>query len=225
MAENKAVRILHFSDVLCIWAYVSQVRADELQENFGTSISFDYRFFQVFGNVAEKLKMQWVDRGGVSGYAEHVAEVAAGFEHAEFNLNAWKQVLPASSMPAHLLLCAVRVLDKERGGDPVLPELARKIRHAFFADLVDVSQRRELLSISEQAGLNTSEVERVLDSGMAHAELSADLQLVREKNITASPTLLFNEDRQRLTGNVGYRVMEANVSELLRSSTDQQSWC
>jgi hypothetical protein len=37
---------------------------------------------------------------------------------------------------------------------------------------------------------------------------------------------LFNEGRQVLTGNVGYRVIEANVRELLRQpSDDQSSWC
>lgn len=29
-----------------------------------------------------------------------------------------------------------------------------------------------------------------------------------------SPTLIFNEGRQRLNGNVGYRVIEANIREL-----------
>jgi len=37
--------------------------------------------------------------------------------------------------------------------------------------------------------------------------------------------LLFNEGRQVLTGNVGYRVIEANVRELLRVPVDQSSWC
>ena len=32
-----------------------------------------------------------------------------------------------------------------------------------------------------------------------------------EFNITMSPTVVFNEGRQQLRGNVGYRVHEANV--------------
>jgi predicted DsbA family dithiol-disulfide isomerase len=224
MSEHQPVRILHFSDVLCVWAYVSQIRVTELQDNFASDVEFDFRFFQVFGNAPQKLASQWAERGGAAGYAEHVAEVAAGFEHAEIHPDVWNKVIPVSSMPAHLLLCAVRALDKERG-EALLPEVARRIRHAFFVDLVDVSQRSELLNISAQAGLSSGDVEKALDSGVAHAELSSDLQLVREKNITASPTLLFNEDRQRLTGNVGYRVIEANVRELLQQSSAQQSWC
>jgi predicted DsbA family dithiol-disulfide isomerase len=224
MSEHQPVRILHFSDVLCVWAYASQIRVTELQDNFAGDVEFDFRFFQVFGNAPQKLASQWADRGGAAGYAEHVAEVAAGFEHAEIHPDVWSKFIPVSSMPAHLLLCAVRALDKERG-EALLPEVARRIRHAFFVDLVDVSQRSELLNIAVQAGLSSGDVEKAMDSGIAHAELSSDLQLVREKNITASPTLLFNEDRQRLTGNVGYRVIEANVRELIDKPADQQSWC
>ena len=36
---------------------------------------------------------------------------------------------------------------------------------------------------------------------------------------------MLNEDRQRLTGNVGYRVIEANVRELLERPSAQHSWC
>ena len=41
----------------------------------------------------------------------------------------------------------------------------------------------------------------------------------------ASPTMLLNEGRQQLTGNVGYRVIEANVRELLESPDAKLSWC
>ena len=34
-----------------------------------------------------------------------------------------------------------------------------------------------------------------------------------------------NEGRQLLAGNVGYRVIEANIRELLDTPGDQQSWC
>ena len=40
-----------------------------------------------------------------------------------------------------------------------------------------------------------------------------------------SPTLSLNEDRQRLAGNVGYRVIEANVRELLEGPAPEGSWC
>ena len=41
-----------------------------------------------------------------------------------------------------------------------------------------------------------------------------------------SPTFILNEGRQKLYGNVGYRVIEANLQELLKSpDASQASWC
>lgn len=37
-----------------------------------------------------------------------------------------------------------------------------------------------------------------------------------------SSTLIFNEGRQRLNGNVGYRVIEANIRELLHNLPEEQ---
>jgi len=55
--------------------------------------------------------------------------------------------------------------------------------------------------------------------------LSKDFDLIKEHTVTVSPTLIFNEGRQRLNGNVGYRVIEANIRELLHNPTEEQSWC
>ena len=46
----------------------------------------------------------------------------------------------------------------------------------------------------------------------------------RQSDISVSPTYVFNNGRQRLTGNVGYRIIEANVKELLEQPHKQQSW-
>jgi hypothetical protein len=43
--------------------------------------------------------------------------------------------------------------------------------------------------------------------------------------VDVSPTFVFNDGRQRLNGNVGYRVIEANVRELLRAPEAGRSWC
>jgi len=36
---------------------------------------------------------------------------------------------------------------------------------------------------------------------------------------------LLNEGRQKLYGNVGYRIIEANVQEILHQPGNQASWC
>jgi len=224
------IRILHFSDVLCIWAYIAQVRVDELKKNFPDDVIFEFRYIQVFGDVRTKLEMQWSDRGGAKGYSKHVNEVATAFEHVAINPAVWSKNTPVSSMPAHLFLCAVRLLASEKASSNEIPEglldsTAWAIRRAFFQDLADISKRKTLLEIAEQIGLPVAGIEAILDGGAAHAQLSTDLDLAGENNVRASPTMIFNEGRQKLTGNVGYRVLEANIRELIRAPDDQQSWC
>jgi predicted DsbA family dithiol-disulfide isomerase len=220
------VRITYFSDILCVWAYLSQIRYDELIGQFSDRVSIDYRYFQVFGNVREKLHAGWEQRGGIAGYAAHVQEVAAGFEHVKLHADVWVATAPESSMPGHLFLCAIRSLEEsgevERG---TLARAAWTVRDEFFTNCSDVASRPVLLSIGERVGIAPAKLERLLDSGIAHAELSSDLALARDHFVRASPTLVLNEGRQQLTGNVGYRVIEANVRELLERPEGGHSWC
>jgi len=226
--SKPVIDIEHFSDVLCVWAYIAQIRVDELQANFPHEVRIDYRFMQVFGDVAGKIATQWTERGGLEGYAAHVQEVAAEFEHIEINERAWIANPPTSSLPAHLILCGVKAL---HAGDPESVELGlvervlHSLRRAFFVELIDISNQHRLFEVAEQAGVNMTKLQQALDSGAAHAQLAADLAAATQNAVRASPTMTFNEGRQVLAGNVGYRVLEANIRELLRNPTDQQSWC
>jgi predicted DsbA family dithiol-disulfide isomerase len=223
------VRIQHFSDVLCVWAYVSQVRIDELKQNFGAQIEMDYHFVQVFGHAHQKLEAQWGQRGGAAAYGKHVKQVVQKFEHVSVHPEIWQRDTPRSSLPAHLFLCALKLLDPQQPGPDgrsTLERAAWAVREAFFSDLVDISQHHELMAIAGKLDLPTARIQAILDSGAAHAVLSEDIAAARDQSVRSSPTLLFNEGRQVLTGNVGYRVIEANVRELLRQpSDDQSSWC
>ena len=222
------VRIEHFSDVLCVWAYVSQIRVNELQQQFGEQVEMDYHFVHVFGHAHQKLQAQWGARGGAGAYAEHVKAVVAQFGHVPLHDGIWVRNAPRSSLPAHLFLCALKLLDPDTLGESsetAFERAAWAVRQAFFRDLIDISRLDELLTIAETLKLPVAGIEANLENGAAHALLSEDITLARDKSVRASPTLLFNEGRQALTGNVGYRVIEANVRELLRAPADQSSWC
>ncbi|HEY5657280.1 MAG TPA: DsbA family protein [Myxococcota bacterium] len=222
----EAVRITHFSDVLCVWAYVSEIRCDELLEKYPVQVSMDCRYLQVFGNLARKMESQWAAKGGILGYAEHVRQVTAGFDHVSVHPEVWLRGTPQSSLPGHLFLCAVRLLEQRGEAETgALRRTAWRLREAFFTRCADVSQRAQLLQVAENEGLSVARIEGLLDSGAAGAALCEDLELAREQEIRASPTLVFNEGRQRLTGNVGYRIIEANVRELLERPAGQRSWC
>lgn len=223
----KPVRATYFTDVLCVWAYLNQVRIAELQTEFGDQLEIDPRFCPVFGDVPGKLERVWSDRGGAVGYAAHVRGVLEQYPHASVHDDTWARVTPASSLPAHLVLCGVRDL-AERG------EVARTaydasiwaVREAFFRDGRNIGEMPVLFEVLEAQGLSASRVEERIRGGQAFSVLARDDELIRKYDIKLSPSLILNEGRQRLNGNVGFRVMEANVRGLLRQpGHGEASWC
>jgi predicted DsbA family dithiol-disulfide isomerase len=222
------IRISYFSDVLCVWAYLAQVRLDELVTNFQDKISIEHHFVPIFGNAREKLETRWRDKGGMQGYSHHVQEVVKKFDHITVHPEIWTNVVPASSTSCHLFLQAIQLLEIKGlvpTSEKVFERATWTVRERFFTQLVDVSDRKVQLEIAEELGLSIAAIQEQIDSGEAYAQLSKDFDLVKEHTVTVSPTLIFNEGRQRLNGNVGYRVIEANIRELLNNPSGEQSWC
>jgi predicted DsbA family dithiol-disulfide isomerase len=222
------IRISYFSDILCVWAYIAQIRLDELIANFPDQVSIDYHFFSVFGNAHKKLETHWRDRGGLRGYSNHIQEAAKNFEHITVHSDVWVIDTPVSSLSCHLFLNAIQLLEI-KGILPPSEKIVEKanwaFREAFFAQLADISDRKVQFEIAQRLGLPLAAIQEQIDSGEAYAQLSQDFDLVKEHSVTVSPTLIFNEGRQKLNGNVGYRVIEANIRELLNNPRDEQSWC
>lgn len=222
------IRISYFSDVLCVWAYIAQVRLDELKTNFQDKIAIEYHFVPIFGNAREKLEQRWRDKGGFQGYSQHVQDVAGKFNHITVHPEIWTAVVPPSSTSCHLFLHAIQLLELKGivpKSEKVFEKAIWTFREQFFTHLANVGDRAVQLEIAEKLGLPIAEIQAQIDSGEAYAQLSKDLDLVKEHTVAVSPTLIFNEGRQRLNGNVGYRVIEANIRELLHNPPDEQSWC
>jgi predicted DsbA family dithiol-disulfide isomerase len=215
------IRVTHYSDALCVWAYIAQIRMQELESNFSDDIEIEYRFMPVFGDVAGKMQQQWSDRGGIDAYAAHVQEVAEGFPHIQLAPRVWLDNTPTSSLPAHLVLCGVKASQDMATAQKLL----RLLRQAFFVELKNISQQAVLLDVAEQCGCDMDALRARLEDGTAHAQLAADIAAARDNGVRSSPTLMLNEGRQTLAGNVGYRVIEANIRELLENPSEQQSWC
>lgn len=221
MVTQKPLNLIYYSDILCIWAYISQPRMDEITARFFDKVSIDYRFCSIFGDAARKIGTDWAKRGGYAGYADHLCKVAAEYGYVDLHPEIWRCNQPASSMPAHLVIKAVQRVDKSRCGD-----LLGELRTRFFTQCLDISQWSVLQSALSAVDIAINEVEEVIHSGLAYADLEADHQGQQALMVQGSPTIILNEGRQKLYGNVGFGVIEANINELLRSPTSgAASWC
>ena len=123
----------------------------------------------------------------------------------------------------------MRTLDATRRDDldgrTVFEEAIWRVRTAFFEDARDISDREVLIDIAKGAGLPVDAIEAKIASGEAMAEVCRDIELRDQKKVEGSPTFILNQGRQKLYGNVGYRVISANLRELIDRPTHQASWC
>ena len=211
----------YYSDVLCVWAWISQRRIEELESQWGEQIHLKHQCVDVFGDTASKIDAGWRDRGGYEGFAEHVQASAARFEHVTLHPDLWVRVQPATSANAHLVLKAVEITESHTG----MVSFANRLRRAFFVEAMDIGQLSVVRDLATDFGLDAVALRSVLTSGRAMAALMTDYRHADQKGIHGSPTWVMNEGRQTLFGNVGYRVLNANVEELLRHPEQEASWC
>ena len=223
----KTVPITYFSDMLCIWAYVAQLRVNELKAAFGDQIRIEAKFCSVFGSSARKISTTWRDKGGYEGFNAHLRHVAEQFPEIPVSPELWLTVRPPSSTSPQLFLKAVS-LQETAGECPAgtTENVTWALRQAFFEGARDIGRWEIQCAAGEAAGLDLAAIEARLHDGRAYAALASDLQDAEAMHVHGSPSFVLNEGRQTLYGNVGYRVLEANVQELLRApSADQASWC
>jgi predicted DsbA family dithiol-disulfide isomerase len=221
------VKITYFSDLLCIWAWINQRRLDQLITDFGDRIEIEPHFCSVFPDAWGKIE----GGKGFAGFNAHLREVAAQFPHLALYPGVWLDARPRSSSGAHLFVKAIELIEAEGGealawADRASSKAAWALRCAFFERGLDISSFEVQCAIAGELGLDRARIEEKIASSQAMTALMRDYKSADEQGIKGSPTLVMNEGRQRLFGNVGYRLIEANVQELLRNPpADQASWC
>jgi len=235
MKQNTPVSIMYFSDVLCVWAYAAEVKLDELRRQYGDRVRLEYCFLRLFGDVTSHVNASWGERGGFPAYSRHVKEVAQRFDYLMVHPDIWVRNVPASSVACHLFLKAIQLLETngeissvpqtQFSGRSVFEEAIWRVRLAFFRDLRDVATRKCQAEIAQELGLPLDSIWSQIESGAAFAALCADMDAKERHLIEGSPTFLLNNGRQKLYGNVGYRIIDANIQELMSEPGDRASWC
>ena len=227
------IKVSYFSDALCIWAYIAQARIDAVKEKFGDTVRLDHRFCSVFGNTALKVNSTWRDKGEYAGFNAHLQSVALQFPHIEVDPEIWLKTRPPTSTSAHLFMIAVQQWQHERESEgqgqsstSIFDKLVWAFRSAFFRDCRDIARWDVQCELAEALGVDIDAIETSTHDGTAFARLARDYQDADKMRIEGSPSFVLNEGRQKLYGNVGFRIIEANIQELLRTpGGDQASWC
>ncbi len=215
------VRIDYYSDILCVWAWIAEHRIEELAREFDGKIEVHRHYIDIFGDVTGKITRQWQDKGGFEGYARHVEASGAAFPEVPVHADVWHSVRPASSANPHLVVKGTALTHDQAKADA----LCSQLRRAFFVKAVDIGKRDTLDAEMQQVGIDPGAVARSIEDGSAVAALMGDYQRAHELELKGSPSFIMNQGRQVLFGNVGYRILSANVAELLTDHEHGASWC
>lgn len=211
----------YYTDILCVWAWIAQKRIDELNNKLGHRIELQAYYLDIFGDVPTKINKQWQSKGGYVGFAEHIQQSASAFEYAHINPKIWTQVRPITSANAHLMLKAIEITyDKKKSTD-----MALIFRSAFFVDGLDIGNLDVLYELITANALDRNTINTSIADGSAMASLMSDYQKSKEHKLKGSPSYVIGDGRQTLYGNVGYRVLLANIEALLEEPSAEASWC
>jgi predicted DsbA family dithiol-disulfide isomerase len=232
----KKVTIEIFSDVLCIWAWCAQARIDQLKTDYGEQVVLKHRLIPIFAAARQRVETDWAKKGGYVAFNRHLHELAAGWDHVDLHSDVWLQNVPESSQVAHLYLKALQLLEargdlladplEQFSGRSLFEEYTWRIRSAFFSQARNISSMSTLDAVADRLPIPIDRVHELIDTGAAHAALHQDAEARDSYLVPGSPTLVFNEGRQHLYGNIGYRIIEANIRELLHDRQyGEASWC
>jgi predicted DsbA family dithiol-disulfide isomerase len=226
------VEVTYFSDVLCVWAYVSQARVKAVKEKFGDNVQIKHQFCSVFGDTARKITTTWNGKGEYDGFNAHLRQVAARFPHIEVHPEIWLKTRPPASTSAHLFMKAVQQWDRDVGmvrnqpSESIFDKVLWALRCAFFRDCRDIARWDVQCEIAKGFGADIRAIEQFIHTGAAFARLDADYDDADKMRIEGSPSFVLNAGRQKLYGNIGFRLIEANIQEFLRTpQTEEASWC
>jgi len=216
----------HWSDPLCIWAFVAQDTLDRLLAEMGSRLHVNYRVVPVFGSVRWRFeKGPWAS-GGPSGRVEATRAIALSHGHPEVSGECWVQDRPASSWAPAAAIKAVTALELAgQLADGTGGEYQRRLRARFFVDNVNIARRSAQLALAEALAIPRAPIEQRLDDGSALAALWEDHWDKEQLKIQGSPSYVFDGGRAMLYGDFAYGVLHATVEELLRGAGPEGSAC
>jgi predicted DsbA family dithiol-disulfide isomerase len=233
MADEPLI-VDYYTDVLCVWAYIAQIKVDQIKQEFGPRVAIRYHYLPLFGNNAVRIGSGWKDQGGFAGYGAHVCKIAEPCTYVTVHPEVWSRQAPATSLPAHLYIKAIEVLESSGGIDPQprpdyqgrIPsqEFAWRVRQAFFRDLREVDRLHVLREIAEEQGLPAGQIALEIGAGQVFAALAQDMEDKERLRLEGSPTFVLNDGRQKLYGNLGGDVIIANIRALLERDPGQPIW-
>ena len=193
-------QLIYVADPMCSWCWGFSPVIESVREKFGDA--FDTRL--ILGGLRPGTTKPMDDKSKqtIRDHWEHV-ETASGqpFDFAFFERNDFVY----DTEPACRAVVAARRQDEDKAF-----AYLKRVHRAFYAENRDVTERGELVSVAEDAGLDRGAFEASFDAEDVRTETWNDFGLSQRSGITGFPTLLIgNRSDGHAVVTVGFQPWEA----------------
>lgn len=193
-------QLIYVADPMCSWCWGFSPVIEAVRETFGDA--FDTRLIMGGLRPGTTKPMDDKSKGTVREHWEHV-ETASGqpFDFAFFDRDGFVY----DTEPAARAVVAARRQDADKAF-----AYLKRVHRAFYAENRDVTDRGELASLAEEAGLDRDAFEATFDSEDVRTETWKDFALSQRSGITGFPTLLIgNQADGHAVVTVGFQPWQA----------------
>lgn len=179
-----------WSDVVCPWCYLGSRRLARALDQlvWGHEVTVRWRAFQLdpgAGSQPGDLRAA-IDRKYGPGAFEAMTQRLGALGAAEGIDYRFDRAVRVATRDAHRLTAWAWVA----GGAPAQGRLVEALFAAYFTHGADVADHDTLGAIADAAGLDGAQAAQVLTAGHYEAEVTADLETARMRQITGVPAFV-----------------------------------
>ena len=91
----------YYTDVLCVWAWISQPRLEEVHRQWMARVEVRHRYFDIFGDSHKKIANQWGQESGFEKFSLHVRDVRRAIRRNKhpsgYLVKSQAQIIPAGA--------------------------------------------------------------------------------------------------------------------------------
>jgi len=185
-----------FSDVVCPWCFIGKRNLETALSNLkaggekSENIELNWRSFQ----LNPQLPTQGIARseytsakfGGEERATQVYERISSAAKEVGLALNFNKIVTQPNSSRMHALIYAAESAQKNH-------QLVERLFKAFFIDGIDLTQRDNVSSIAQSAGLERVLIDRVFDDDLFMDKIKEDVQQSSKIGIQGVPFFIINQ--------------------------------
>jgi predicted DsbA family dithiol-disulfide isomerase len=190
-AEPKHIAIDIIADVACPWCYIGKRRLEQVLASFpGVAVHIRWRPYQLEQSVPPDgldRKASLEKKYGADRVAAALNEIASAGRDVGLAFRFDKIQRTPNTLDAHRLVRLAKI-------SGIQGKMIERLFKAYFCDGIDIGNRRNLIELGVETGLDRDTLEEVFSRRDDVPSVQEELATTRRLGITALPFFIFGDD-------------------------------